>query len=161
MPSSPRSSQPFAWYWDPHCTCWYWEYLMGSFSNTSYVWDSRLSISGWWMRRKRQSKLATFWQGQCTRIPKPSYCPLSSSEILWYLLSRYISSPHLHPLSALQTHLEWGLQVIFIALGKEFIGIGWRSVLAQVFQVLEVGAELLLWVVVGACDDELYLQLWE
>lgn len=27
-------------------TCWYWEYFIGSFSNTSYVWDSRLSIRG-------------------------------------------------------------------------------------------------------------------
>lgn len=30
----------------PALTCWYWEYLIGSFSNTSYVWDSRLSMSG-------------------------------------------------------------------------------------------------------------------
>ncbi len=28
-------------------TCWYCEYLIGSFSNTSYVCDSRLSFSGW------------------------------------------------------------------------------------------------------------------
>ena len=27
-------------------TCWYWEYLMGSFSNTSYVCDSKLSMRG-------------------------------------------------------------------------------------------------------------------
>ena len=96
------------------------------------------------MRGKRQSKLASFWQGQCTRIPKPSHCLLSFGRILGHLFSRDISSPNLPPLSVLQTHLEWGLQVVFIALGKEFVGIGWRSILAQVFQVLEVGAELFL-----------------
>lgn len=95
----------------------------------------------------RQSKLASSWQGQCTRISKPSHhCLLSFGRILEHLFSRYIPHPatNLPPLSALQTYLEWGLQIVFIAFGKEFIGIGWRAVLAQVFQVLEVGAELLL-----------------
>lgn len=66
--------------------------------------------------------------------------------ILGHLLSRDFLHPtsSLPPLSALQTHLERGLQIVFIALGKEFVGIGWRAVLAQVFQVLEVGAELFL-----------------
>jgi hypothetical protein len=32
--------------------------------------------------------------------------------------------------SALHTYLEWGLQIVFIAFGKELIGIGWRAILA-------------------------------
>ena len=41
-------------------TFWYCEYLTGSFSNISYVCDSKLSMSGWkLMNKNRKSKRST------------------------------------------------------------------------------------------------------
>lgn len=56
-------------------------------------------------------------------------------------------------------YLKWRLQVVFIAFGKELVGIGCRPVLIEVFQVLQVGTEVLLSVATDACKDELGLQL--
>jgi len=58
-----------------------------------------------------------------------------------------------------RTHLERGLQVVLVALGEELVGIGRGSVLVEVFQVLQVGAEVLLTVAAGAGEDELGPQL--
>ena len=57
------------------------------------------------------------------------------------------------------SYLEGGLQVVFIAFGKELIWIRGRTVLVEVFQVLQVGAEVLLSVAAGAGEHELGLQL--
>lgn len=56
-------------------------------------------------------------------------------------------------------YLEGGLQVVFVALGEELVGVGCRSVLVEVLQVLQVGSEVLLSVATGSCEDELGLQL--
>lgn len=56
-------------------------------------------------------------------------------------------------------YLERRLQVVFIAFGKELVGVGRRPVLVEVFEVLQVGAEVLVCVPTGSCDDELHLQL--
>lgn len=58
-------------------------------------------------------------------------------------------------------YLEGRLQVVFIALGKELIRIGCGPVLVEVFQVLQVGSEVLVSVPTGAHEDELGLQLWK
>lgn len=57
------------------------------------------------------------------------------------------------------THLERGLQVVLVALGEELVGVGCGSVLVEVLQVLQVGAEVLLTVAAGAREDELGFQL--
>lgn len=58
-----------------------------------------------------------------------------------------------------EANLEWRLQVVFVALGKELVGVGCRSVLVEVLQVLQVRSEVLLSVAAGSCEDELGLQL--
>ena len=63
------------------------------------------------------------------------------------------------PTQYTNAHLERGLQVVFVALGEELIGVGRGPVLAEVLQVLQVGAEVFLTVTAGACEDELGLQL--
>lgn len=67
----------------------------------------------------------------------------------------------LNPADKIRTeaHLEWRLQVVFVALGKELVGVGCRSVLVEVLQVLQVRSEVLLSVAAGSCEDELRLQL--
>ena len=56
-------------------------------------------------------------------------------------------------------YLEGRLQVVFVALGEELVGIGCRPVLVEVFQVLQVGSEVLLSVATGSRENELGLQL--
>lgn len=56
-------------------------------------------------------------------------------------------------------YLEGRLQVVFVALGEELVGIGCRPVLVEVFQVLQVRPKVLLSVATGPCEDELGLQL--
>lgn len=61
----------------------------------------------------------------------------------------------------MEAYLEGRLQVVFVALGKELVSVGRRSVLIEVLQVLQVRAEVLLSVAAGSCEDELGLQLDE
>lgn len=56
-------------------------------------------------------------------------------------------------------HLERRLQVVFVAFGKELVGIRSRPVLVEVFQILQIGSKVLLRVATGSCEDELGLQL--
>lgn len=72
---------------------------------------------------------------------------------------RHVSNPADVITSA--ADLERGLQVVFVALGKELVGVGSRSVLVEILQVLQVRSELLLAVAAGSCEDELGLQLVE
>lgn len=58
-----------------------------------------------------------------------------------------------------EAYLKWRLQVVFVALGKELVGVGCRSVLVEILQVLQVRSEVLLSVAAGSCEDELGLQL--
>ena len=57
------------------------------------------------------------------------------------------------------THLKGRLEVILITLGKHLVGVGGGSVLVEILEVLQVGAEVLLTVATGACEDELSFQL--
>lgn len=57
-------------------------------------------------------------------------------------------------------HLQRRLQVVFIAFGKELVGIGSGAVLVEVFQILQIGSKVLLRVATGSCEDELGLQLF-
>lgn len=63
--------------------------------------------------------------------------------------------------SGTEAHLEWRLQVVFVALGKELIRVGCRSVLVEVLQVLQVRSEVLLSVAADSCENKLCLQLGE
>lgn len=64
-----------------------------------------------------------------------------------------LSSGHTLP------HLERRLQVVFVAFGKELVGIRSGPVLVEVFQILQIGSKVLLGVATGSCEDELGLQL--
>ena len=86
--------------------------------------------------------------------------------LMWETRRQAIVSPtHMHDTQysrqqlVMHTYLKGRLEVILVTLGKHLVGVGGRSVLVEIFEVLQVGAKVFLTVATGSCEDELGFQL--